>query len=156
MYIDIGNELRWQQFVDETLSTLSELIDRGAFRITRYSMVKDLAGWANARSTLDTIRSGSGLTHGDLTGDNVFLLPDGFRVIDWQRPRLAPPEVDLALLLDGFGFDPLKHVQPNIVGISLFLHVNWCVECKARWFPQGSSYDRYVADFARKIVGLPA
>jgi hypothetical protein len=33
------------------------------------------------------------------------MLPDGPRVIDWQRPILGPAHLDLALLLESLGFD---------------------------------------------------
>jgi aminoglycoside phosphotransferase (APT) family kinase protein len=39
--------------------------------------------------------------HGDLKADQVFVTRAGYRVIDWQRPVVAPPEVDLVSLLVG-------------------------------------------------------
>ena len=54
--------------------------------------------------------------------------PDGYRVIDWQRPVLGPADVDLASLLQCAGRDPGEAVAGPVVGIAWFLRLQWAIE----------------------------
>lgn len=45
------------------------------------------------------------LTHGEAHPGNVIVTDDGVRLVDWDTVRLAPPERDLWLLLQGDGQD---------------------------------------------------
>ena len=51
-----------------------------------------------SESVLEVIND-SHIIHGDLKADQVFMLGDEYRIIDWQRPYRAPAEVDLVSLL---------------------------------------------------------
>jgi aminoglycoside phosphotransferase (APT) family kinase protein len=76
--------------------------------------------------------------HGDLKADQVFVTPFGYCVIDWQRPIVAPPEVDLVSLLVGQEVDPYEFIDPQVVGIFWFLRLHWAVEAQYELFPRES------------------
>jgi hypothetical protein len=146
-YIDVSDEARWAAYVEAMLGELSGLIRRGAFTITTPAMVRDLARCARSAPVLDAIRDRPGYVHRDLSADNVLVLPEGgYRVIDWQRPILGPVDLDRVDLLHSLGYDPLRHVERGVVQVWLLLSIGWLTEAKARWFPEGKSYDQQIAD----------
>jgi hypothetical protein len=63
--------------------------------------------------------------HRDLTGDNLFVLPDGYRLIDWQRPILGTTDLDLITLFGSLGFDPLRHVSEGALRVWLLPQIDW-------------------------------
>jgi hypothetical protein len=152
-YIDVGDEARWMAYVEAMLGELSGLVERGAFTIVTPAMVRDLVRCARSGPVLDAIRARPGYVHRDLSADNVLVLPNGgYRLIDWQRPILGPADLDMVDLLNSLGYDPLRHVDAGVVQVWLLLSIGWFTEAKARWFPEGESYDRQVADLARRLV----
>jgi hypothetical protein len=151
-YIDISDEARWAAYVEAMLGELSGLMERDAFTIVTQAMVRDLARCARSVPVLDAIRARSGYVHRDLSADNVLVLPEGgYRVIDWQRPILGPVDLDLVDLLHSLGYDPLRYVETGVVQVWLVLSIGWLLEAKARWFPEGSSYDQQVADLTLRL-----
>jgi len=152
VYQDLGTWPLWQAYTADTLAKLDMLIGTGVFRLTRSPVLKDLARWAASPDLQQGIQSDPGLLHADLSGDNIFLTPDGYRVIDWQYPRRGPAGVDWACYLDGMGLDPLAYVPRAAVQVFWFIRLNWFVECKTRLFPPGEVYDRQVAALAERIL----
>ena len=97
-------------------------------------------------------KTGICLTHGDLTTENVFVLPDGLRVIDWQRPLLAPVGIDWVTFLHSAGLDPRRHAPPAVVQMRLLLLIHWLSEATRQWFPPGAeTYDRQIAEIAENL-----
>jgi hypothetical protein len=154
VYADIGTPHRWLLLVDETLDTLEGLIAQGQFHFVQRKAVWQLNNWARSSITLAAIQSRPGVIHGDLTPENIFVTPDGYRVIDWQRPKRAPVDLDEINFLDAQGYDPLGYKRPALVGLYWFLQLHWFVTCKATLFPQGEVYDEEVAALAGKIIQL--
>ncbi len=155
VYIDASTEDKWGELVDGTLTDLKALVSRGRFGIVDTNLISKMKRWAFSKSTLSALRVNPGYVHGDLGGDNLFVLADGYRVIDWQRPRLGPTDLDLATLLESLGCDPLRHVDEDIVRMMYFLRINWLTQCAVRWFPQGAeTYDRSIAQLAT-LIGAP-
>jgi hypothetical protein len=151
-YIDVSDETRWATYVEGVLSELSGLIERDAFTIVTPAMVRELARCARSAPVLDAIRDRSGYVHRDLSADNVLVLPEGgYRVIDWQRPILGPLDLDRVDLLHSLGYDPLRHVEGGVLQVWLLLSIGWFTEAKARWFPEGKSYDRQIADLVFRL-----
>jgi hypothetical protein len=151
-YIDIGDQARWAAYVEAMLGELRGLVERGAFTVTTPETVHRLARCAQSEPVLAAIEARPGYVHRDLSADNVLVMPDGgYRVIDWQRPSLGPTDLDLVDLLNSLGYDPLHHVAPGVVQVWLLLSIGWLTEAKARWFPEGESYDREVADLAQRL-----
>ena len=64
----------------------------------------------------------------------VFVTTSGYKVIDWQRPQLAPAQVDLAALLERTPY-LFRHVEPAAIGVFYFLRLFWAVNAKANLLP---------------------
>jgi hypothetical protein len=155
VYIDISSRAKWLVFVDQTLSMLRSLINRELFRLTTPAMVQSLAEWSQSQAVMTALQSPSTFNHGDLGGDNVFVIPEGYKIIDWQRPVRGPAELDRVTYLFAMGVDPLKYTHRCMNELNWFIHLRWFTECKLHWFPPGESYDRQVAELAGLILNLP-
>jgi thiamine kinase-like enzyme len=93
-----------------------------------------------------------GYVHNDLKIENILVVSDGIRVIDWQRPIWGPVALDEASLLLSLGIDPLRRLSPGVLQLRKLLSVAWSVECAQRWFPDGApAYDAAVASIAQQI-----
>jgi hypothetical protein len=152
VYQDIGTLAKWQDYATDTLAKLQALIEGGIFRLNDPATVNLLAGWAKSPAVENAIQSDPTLVHCDLSGENIFVTPTGYQVIDWQYPRRAPAEVDWACYLEGMGLNPLEYADPTMVKLLWFIRLNWFVECKTRLFPPGESYDQQVAELAGRIL----
>ena len=152
-WFDVSDEQKWEVLICTALRDLRELVDEGKFRLVDKALVRNLERRAVSNSVLSAIRTRPGYVHRDLGGDNLFVLPDGYRVIDWQRPILGPTDLDLAVLLEFFGFDPVAHVGEGVVQVVNLLKIRWSTQCAAKWFPEGTaSYDEWVVQFASRIA----
>jgi hypothetical protein len=116
---------KWMAFVQPLFVELRQQIDQGKFERTDEALVRDLERWAYSDSVLSAIDTTPGYVHRDLTGDNLFVLPDGYRLIDWQRPMLGPTDLDMVSLLGSLGFDPLHHVTEGTLRLWLLLQIHW-------------------------------
>jgi len=152
VYIDISSQAKWFAFVDKTLSMLRSLINRELFHLTTPAAVQNLAEWSQSQAVMAALLAPSTLNHGDLGGENVFVTPDGYKIIDWQRPVRGPAELDRVTYLFAMGVDPLKYTHRCMNELNWFIHLHWFVECKLHWFPPGESYDRQVAELAGLIL----
>jgi hypothetical protein len=152
-YIDIKTENKWENFIDATLKTLARLVDTQQFTSVDRPLVHNLSRWAWSQEILSALHMSPGYVHGDLSGDNLFVLAQGFRVIDWQRPRRGPTDLDLVALLVSLGIDPLDHVDKTIVWMFYLLRIHWLTQCAVQWFPDGvKGYDKNIARLA-SLVG---
>ena len=148
-YLDIRTEQKWTERMGVVLGDLKGLVEAGIFKNVHPEDLARLERWAFCEDVLATFQAGTGYVHHDLAGDNVFLLPDGLRVIDWQRPILGPVHLDLALLLESLGFDPLPYVGEGVVWLMHLLRIGWFTDCAVKWFPEGrETYDRQIAMLA--------
>ncbi len=154
VYCDLGSAEKWLVLVEEALNKLARLIAGRKFHLTRPEMIGVLEAWARSAAALAAIETGPCLVHADLSGDNIFVTPAGYKVIDWQFARRAPAALDWVGFLDGQGIDPLRYADPASVGVFWFVRLAWFVECKTRLFPQGKIYDQQVAELAKQISGL--
>jgi len=150
--IDISSYKKWREYTQDTFAMMDNLITSGKFCLTTAATVQDLADWAQSPALLATIQTPTALNHGDLGGDNVFVTPDGYKIIDWQRPVRGPAELDQVTYLFAMGIDPLKYIQRSMNELNWFIHLRWFVEAKLHWFPLGDSYDRQVAELADLVL----
>jgi hypothetical protein len=149
-YLDISDGEKWRALVHAMLRELRALVERNVFEVVDEATIHRLEEWAFSGFVLEVFRAHPGYVHRDLGGDNVFVLPDGYRVIDWQRPILGPSDLDVATLLRSLGVDPLPHVGEGIVRMLDLLTVHWFVQCATRWFPAGiADYDEQIAALVR-------
>ena len=155
-YLDISTERQWGILTGKMLGNLGKLISSGIFTTVDTETIHNLKKWISSKEILAALARNVGFVHHDLTGTNIFLLPNGYRVIDWQRPILGPKELDLASLLESLNRDPLKYVDEGIVWILYLLRIEWFTECAVRWFPDGrDTYDRAIARLT-SLVGKSA
>jgi hypothetical protein len=154
-YLDLSSEDRWGMLVEGTLDDLRALVSQGRFSEVDLNTIHHLDRWAFTADVLAALASDTGFVHGDLGGDNLFVLPEGHRIIDWQRTKLGPTGLDLATLLESLRFDPLRHIPASVVLIMYFLRINWFTQCTLRWFPEGTAtYDRSIAELGWRIARL--
>ena len=152
VYIDLSSLAKWSAFIEETLSMLRYLIGQQLFHLTSAATVKSLEEWSQSQAVMAALQAPSTLNHGDLSGENVFLTSQGYKIIDWQRPVRGPAELDRVTYLFSMGVDPLKYTHRCMNELNWFIHLHWFVECKLHWFPPGESYDRQVAELASLIL----
>mgnify|MGYP001229768252 CR=1 FL=1 len=127
VYLDIGSPDRWQVVAEGTLRDLDRLVAAGRFSRVDTEAVNALRAWAESSVVLATVSDEPRVVHGDLDGEQVFVTPIGYRVVDWQRPVVAPADVDLVALLTGQGIDARPYVDRATIGIFWFLrlHGQW-------------------------------
>ena len=151
-FVDVSTEEKWRKLIAATLNDIEALIDQGKFSLVDGATVRSLERWAFSGSVLSAIRANPGTVHGDLSGDNLFVLPDGYRLIDWQRPMLGPADLNLAHLLHSLDFDPSRYVDEGVVCVMYFLWIHWITQCAMRWIPQAiRTYENHIARLASLI-----
>lgn len=153
-YLNIGTVSAWLFEASSTLEKLSTLIQKRWFRSSTLAEVQRLSGWAQSPEVSDAIAQRPGLIHGDLKADQIFVTPDGYRLIDWQRPAIAPPEVDLVSLLVGQAIDPSPYVESVFVRIFWFLRLHWAVQAQADLFPESRNrlFDQWSSEAIQRIL----
>lgn len=149
---DIRTEVQWSAYADAILADLTALVESSAFRQVDQAIIDHLAQQMVSPPVLAAIHSQPGYVHQDLSGDNVFSLPDGYRVIDWQRPLWGPVALDLATLLESLGFEPGRHVESGVVQLMYLLRIGWFARSGRHFFPEGA--EAYDATIMRLAAGV--
>lgn len=151
VYLDIGTAERWHEQLATLLKELEYLRSREIFQFLSLEDIRKLDKLGQSQEILSTFDSPAYL-HGDLSGKNVFVSGENFKVIDWQRPLRGPIDLDRAILLTSLGFNPANLLNPGIIKLMLFLHIRWLSECALRWFPEGSKhYDQQIKELCQKL-----
>jgi hypothetical protein len=146
---DIRSETRWAGYAGAMCDDLRALVVAGSLHRVDRALIDRLAGRAQAPSVREAIRSPSGYVHRDLSGDNVLVVEDGYRIIDWQRPIWGPVALDLAELMESVGLDPRRYVSEGVVQLLYLLRIAWFAQCARRWFPAGvETYDAAILALA--------
>ena len=146
VYVDIASRARWAAFVDRVLAMLAALTADGRLTLSVDGDVSDVAAWAASPEVLALIDTTSRLTHGDGNPGNAFLTADGYRIIDWQQPKLAPRDTDLVCLLEGYP-TLFEHAPAPAIGVFYMLRLHWAVEAKTHLLPQITGvFDRWSSD----------
>jgi hypothetical protein len=146
VYVDISTVERWRVFAETALSGLTELVADGRLSLSVDSNVDDVADWAASADVLSLIATTARLTHGDLKPDNVFVTDSGYRIIDWQRPQLAPAEVDLVSLMEGTS-DLFRYASAPVIGVFYLLRLHWAVVGKRDLLPGlRGVFERWASD----------
>ncbi len=134
IYLDISTAEAWAALTESVLAKSRQLIANQRFTLIDLDALDRVQAWSKIARVIDTLH-GSRFAHGDLTADQIFVTSDSYRVIDWQRPISAPPEVDLVALLISQKLDPRPYVEREIVQIYWFLFLRWAVEAQFDLFP---------------------
>ncbi|MBN9388656.1 MAG: phosphotransferase [Chloroflexi bacterium] len=154
VYLDIGTIEAWAAAGQKVFDKQRQLIEDGRFRLTDLAGLKQVWAWAGATETLRAIAAHPWLAHGDLTAGQIFVAEDQYRVIDWQRPVIAPPEIDLVGLLVDREIDPRPYVAGPVIAIFWFLRLHWAVEAQFDLFPafKGHLFDQWAAQATAHIL----
>lgn len=154
VYRDLGSPQKWSAFADDIVGLLRVLDAEGVWTQVLPQQIDALAVYLAAQPDFAAACTSTRLVHGDLTAENVFVTDTGVRIVDWQRPLLAPPALDMATLLASLNIDPVPHVGTTIVNMRRLLHIHWFAECALRWFPAGrKTYDEQIAVLLRAVLG---
>jgi thiamine kinase-like enzyme len=141
-YHDISEKKLWKELMETMLENLEKLVFQGSFQRVDTMALRKLRNWAGSEEVLAALGKNIGFVHNDLSSDNIFVMPDGYRIIDWQRPVIGPKELDLATLLASLNREARRFVDQSIVWTMYLLRIEWFTECAVRWFPEGQdSYD---------------
>jgi hypothetical protein len=159
-YLDIGSADAWSSVGEVTLEKLRQLVQNGRFKSTDLDAVEWVRRWARSARVRDTVTECPRLIHGDLTAEQIFVTGGGYRVIDWQRPVVGPPEVDLVALLvgsvgeRGSAREPRRYVDATVVGVFWFLRLHWAVEAQFDLFPdsRGGLFDQWAKEAITHIL----
>jgi hypothetical protein len=155
-FLDVGTEDRWRAAMGIAFERVRGFIADGRYTVCDESVLREMERAAGCEAVMATFAAGTGLIHGDMTADNLFVLPDGgLKLIDWQYPRRGPRDADLAALLESLDIDPVPHVGAGPVLVRHLLTVDWLVQCTAQWIPYcAATYDRQIAALAESVVRL--
>ena len=155
-YHDISEKKLWKELMETMLERLEKLVFQASFQRVDTLALRRLRTWVFHEEVVAALGKNVGFVHNDLSRDNIFVLPDGYRLIDWQRPVIGPRELDLAALLTSLNREAGRFVDQRIVWIMYLLRIEWFTECAALWFPEGQdSYDRSIHQLI-DLVGKPA
>jgi Phosphotransferase enzyme family len=160
VYLDLGSVDAWSVVTEVALEKLRRLIQDGRFGSMDLDAVEQVRQWATSPQVVETVTACPRVIHGDLTAEQVFVTGDGYRVIDWQRPVVGPPEVDLVALLVGAvtnrspAREPRRHVDATVVGVFWFLRLYWAVEAQFDLFPEfrGPLFDQWSSEAIAQIL----
>jgi hypothetical protein len=154
VYLDIGSVASWHTVAEHTFAQLEKLMQAGIFHFRTANIAGRLAQWSRSPAVLQTIAEGCRVIHGDLKADQVFLPPGSYRVIDWQRPVIAPPATDLVTLLLSLGIDPRPYADAAVIQLAWFLRLYWAVEAQCNLFPgfRGTLFKQWAAEAIRGIL----
>ncbi len=152
VWVDLGSWPRWEAYAATVLADLDALMEAGTFWRVTPALLDRLAQQLAAPSVRVAFDAETGYVHHDLSADNLFVLPDGYRVIDWQRPIVGPVALDLAALLTSLGIDPGRHVPIGVVQLLHLLHIAWFAQCARHWFPAGATtYDALIVELVAHV-----
>ena len=154
VYLDMGSADKWMVECEFVLERLHTLIKDKRFTSVDDAGVSRVRAWAHSASVVETVASQSRLIHGDLTAEQIFVTPDGYRVIDWQRPMIAPPGIDLVALLLRQNIAPHPYVDPIAFRLYWFLHLRWAVVAQHDLFPRERwpIFNQWAAEAIRNIL----
>lgn len=154
VYLDLGSPEKFAEFVRYTVSTLDRLVRDGIFTSTEPAQVEQIRAWSERPALADAMAQGARLVHADLHDDQIFCTGDGYRIIDWQRPIIGPPELDLASLLINRGIDPTSYVTPTAVAAFWLHRLHWAVTAQADIFPGPAwpVFDHWSSEAVRALL----
>jgi hypothetical protein len=150
---DIRTSAQWMGYAQQTGADLRTLAEGGALQQVSATMIDQVQAHMRSPAVLAAINGPTGYVHGDLWAENVFVLADGYRVVDWQRPFWGPVALDRATLLESLGIDPVQHVSAGVLHLRRILLIGWYAQAARHWYPAGAaSYDAQIAHLIQQLV----
>jgi hypothetical protein len=152
--MDIHTPERWLIYAQSVIEDLTSLVECGPFRKVTRGMVEQITRLSRSSAVFEAIQSDSGYVHGDLCAENILVLENGYKVLDWQRPIRGPIALDRATLLGSLGLNIKDCVKPGVAQLRQLLLIGWFTQCALRWFPVGAAtYDSQIAALIVQLSG---
>lgn len=149
---DLRGQEKWGAYVEGTIEMLDRLVKEGKFLQTDNTTVRRVEALAMSEPVLAVINGPSAYIHGDLGGDNILKLPDGYRIIDWARPFWGPADLNVFDALANADYNPMHYFGRGLAMVEAFLRLNWAAQCKFSWIRDGECYDDWVVGFSRHMI----
>ncbi|HEY3018787.1 MAG TPA: hypothetical protein VGJ32_01275, partial [Solirubrobacteraceae bacterium] len=137
VYADIRGEAAWARFAAEMIEDARAMAAAGGFEAAGGATVDAITRAVESPVVLAAVEEEPGYVNTDLKAAHVFVLADGYKVLDWQRPIRGPAALDRATLLRSLGVDPLGHVAPGVLTLQSLLRIAWFAACDRRWIGPG-------------------
>jgi hypothetical protein len=109
---DIRTPSLWDACAKQIVTNVWALADAGTPEYTA-QFAQQVEQRSRSSELYETFDTEMGYVHEDLLGSNIVVLPDEYRVLDWQRPVWGPVALDRATLFESIGQDPRPHVLPG-------------------------------------------
>ncbi len=159
---DLRTPAGWTAYAGALQADLDALAEAGVFREMDAAAVSRVVHVAGSPAVQDALATQAGYVHGDLRGENIFLVQTtaaergapagGLKIIDWQRPFWGPLALDRASLLESLEVDPVPVVGAGIMALLNLTRIAWLAACARRWFRPGSAvYDAQIAALAAQL-----
>lgn len=149
---DIRSEEQWLVHGEAICTDLDVLVSTGTFQQVTPALIEQVALHSRSPSVMTAINGPTGYVHLDLQPENILVLADDYRVLDWQRPIWGPVALDQATLLEAVGLDPVMHVGVGILQLRTLLQIGWFAQAARYWFPAGApTYDRSITELIHQL-----
>jgi hypothetical protein len=134
----------WQALIDQTISTLRQLVNTATFTHLTHNDIAYIEARAHHPDIYALWQGEIGVVHGDLMRANLVHSPQQIYVIDWQRPMYAPTVIDAWMLEQALQL-PIR-TPPMTQMLCTILEICWLTESATQWNPAGTNhYDKYMA-----------
>jgi len=155
-YLDLGTRSNWRNFCNHALSAMNELVKIERLQRVTTEGISAFERCIDHPDLLTYIDKESRLIHGDLTAGQIYWAEDAQFVIDWQRPIIAPAQVDLATLLINLKINPIAYVAREAIQVHWILLLNWAVFAQGKLFPEQRwpVFDEWVSTALTNLVVL--
>jgi len=149
---DIRTPAQWLAHGQAITDDLRFLTAGGSFQQVNATTIDRVSAHIQSSVVLTAINGPTGYVHTDLRDENVLVLPDGYRVLDWQRPIRGPVALDRATMLESIGVDPARHVSVGVLQLRTLLLIGWFAQTARHWFPEGAPwYDSEIVKLAEQL-----
>jgi hypothetical protein len=150
---DIRTPDRWQAQGQIIVDDLHALVRDGHVQHINHALIDHVRIFIDSSAVLEAIAGPGGYLHQDLCGENVLIVEDGYRVLDWQRPIWGPVALDRATLLESIGLDPAQYVSDGVIQLRRLLLIGWLAQAARYWFPAGvAHYDHEIATLIGRLT----
>jgi Ser/Thr protein kinase RdoA (MazF antagonist) len=149
---DIRTPARWLPHGLAITEDLRALVAGGSCKAVHAALIDQVSAHIHSSIVLAAINGPTGYVHTDLRDENVFVLADGYRILDWQRPIWGPIALDRATMLESVGVDPVQHVSVGVLQLRTLLMIGWYAQTARHWFPAGATwYDAEIAQLVKQL-----
>lgn len=153
-YLDVSTAEAWIGEVEIALEKTTKLIHAGRFPSIDTDQVARVRAWATDPQVVDRLTRETRTVNSDLRTDQVLVTPDGYRVLDWQRPLLATPDLDLVSPLLSENVDPRRFVHADADRMYWMLRLHWTALAQHDLFPgfSGPFFDQWADEAVSRIL----